>query len=99
MELVEQTQNQETPTDENSSRKGGLKTLPFIIVNEAFEKVASYGIQPNLILYLINEYHYTGATGVTILSTWSQLHQISWLFLLLFFLIHTWEDLELGFHC
>ncbi|KAI3945134.1 hypothetical protein MKW92_039541 [Papaver armeniacum] len=58
MELVEQTQNQETPIQENSSTKGGLKTLPFIIVNEAFEKVASYGIQPNLILYFMNEYHY-----------------------------------------
>ncbi|KAI3917605.1 hypothetical protein MKW98_021367 [Papaver atlanticum] len=71
MELVEQTRNQETPVQENSSAKGGLKTLPFIIVNEAFEKVASYGIQPNLILYLMNEYHYSIATGVTILSMWS----------------------------
>ncbi|KAI3917602.1 hypothetical protein MKW98_021364 [Papaver atlanticum] len=62
MELVEQTQNQENPIQENLSTKGGLKTLPFIIVNEAFEKVASYGIQPNLILYLINEYHYSSAT-------------------------------------
>ncbi|KAI3916541.1 hypothetical protein MKW92_019362 [Papaver armeniacum] len=55
MELVEKTQNQEIPIQETLSTKGGLKTLPFIIVNEAFEKVASYGIQPNLILYLINQ--------------------------------------------
>ncbi|KAI3917598.1 hypothetical protein MKW98_021360 [Papaver atlanticum] len=56
LELVEKTQNQETPIEENPSTKGGLKTLPypFIIVNESFEKVASYGIQPNLILHLMN---------------------------------------------
>ncbi|KAI3834770.1 hypothetical protein MKW92_029566 [Papaver armeniacum] len=71
MELAEKTQNQEIPIQDTLSTKDGLKTLPFIIVNEAFEKVASYGIQPNLILYLINEYHYSSATGVTILSMWS----------------------------
>ncbi|KAI3967654.1 hypothetical protein MKX01_039564 [Papaver californicum] len=71
LELVEKAQNQENPIEEKSSTKGGLKTLPFIIVNEAFEKVASYGIQPNLILYLMNEYHYSSATGATILSMWS----------------------------
>ncbi|RZC81832.1 hypothetical protein C5167_044402 [Papaver somniferum] len=63
MKLVEKTQNQKSPIEENTSKKGGLKTLPFIIANEAFEKVASDGIQPNLILYLMNEYHYSSATG------------------------------------
>lgn len=27
-------------------KKGGLVTVPFIIANEAFEKVASYGLVP-----------------------------------------------------
>ncbi|XP_048495722.1 protein NRT1/ PTR FAMILY 1.2 isoform X2 [Beta vulgaris subsp. vulgaris] len=36
--------------------KGGLRTLPFILANEAFEKAASYGLLPNMILYLMGGY-------------------------------------------
>lgn len=43
--------------------KGGLKTLPFIIANEAFEKAANYGLLPNLILYLMKGYGMELATG------------------------------------
>ncbi|KNA16733.1 hypothetical protein SOVF_086470 [Spinacia oleracea] len=58
----------DTPTPK---KKGGLITMPFIIVNEAFEKVASYGLLPNMIFYLLNVYHLEAATGVMILSLWS----------------------------
>ncbi|KAK4395230.1 protein NRT1/ PTR FAMILY 1.2 [Sesamum angolense] len=51
--------------------KGGLVTMPFIIANEAFEKVASYGLQPNMIFYLMNEYK-MGVTGATnLIFYWS----------------------------
>ncbi|GKV27088.1 hypothetical protein SLEP1_g36297 [Rubroshorea leprosula] len=40
--------NQEIPT----RQKGGLITIPFIIANEAFEVVASYGMTANIIFYL-----------------------------------------------
>ncbi|CAK9172753.1 unnamed protein product [Ilex paraguariensis] len=53
-----------------SSRKGGLRTMPFIIANEAFEKVASVGLHANMILYLKNEYHFDNATGASILFLW-----------------------------
>ncbi|GFS35416.1 major facilitator superfamily protein [Actinidia rufa] len=51
--------------------KGGFRTMPFIIANEAFERVASFGLVPNMILYLMNEYHMDMATGSNILFFWS----------------------------
>ncbi|KAL0308596.1 UNVERIFIED_CONTAM: protein NRT1/ PTR FAMILY 1.2 [Sesamum radiatum] len=38
--------------------------------NEAFEKIASYGLQPNMILYLIREYNFTAASGTSTLFIW-----------------------------
>lgn len=40
-------------------------------VNESFERVASYGIPPNMIKYLMNEYHVKVTTGNNILLYWS----------------------------
>ncbi|WJX16421.1 hypothetical protein P8452_06447 [Trifolium repens] len=57
-------------------RKGGLRTMPFIIVNECLEKVASYGIMPNMILYLINDYNMAIAKATNVLYTWSAMSNI-----------------------
>ncbi|KAM3303973.1 hypothetical protein P3S67_015005 [Capsicum chacoense] len=62
----------ETQVEENS-RKGGLRTMPFIIVNESFERVASYGLQTNMIIYLMKYYHMSAATGTSILGIWTAL--------------------------
>ncbi|XP_073278697.1 protein NRT1/ PTR FAMILY 1.2-like [Primulina huaijiensis] len=51
-------------------RKGGLWTMPFVIANEAFEKIASFGLLPNMILYLITEYHFDNASGTSVLFIW-----------------------------
>ncbi|XP_057467637.1 protein NRT1/ PTR FAMILY 1.2-like isoform X2 [Actinidia eriantha] len=51
--------------------KGGFRTLPLIIVNESLEKVVSYGLVPNMIFYLIRDYHMGIASGSTVLSLWS----------------------------
>ncbi|XP_058074308.1 protein NRT1/ PTR FAMILY 1.2-like isoform X1 [Magnolia sinica] len=58
-------------TQKSSIVKGGIRTMPFIIANESFEKVASYGLLANMILYLTGEYHITIATGASILFIWS----------------------------
>ncbi|KAJ0796993.1 putative proton-dependent oligopeptide transporter family, MFS transporter superfamily [Helianthus annuus] len=42
-------------------------------VNEAFERVASYGLMPNMIFYLMDVYHMELATGTSILLIWSAL--------------------------
>ncbi|PNX84097.1 putative peptide/nitrate transporter [Trifolium pratense] len=57
-------------------RKGGFRTMPFIIVNECLEKVASYGIMPNMILYLINDYNMAVAKATNVLYTWSAMSNI-----------------------
>ncbi|XP_057722346.1 protein NRT1/ PTR FAMILY 1.2-like [Arachis stenosperma] len=57
-------------------RKGGLRTMPFIIVNECLEKVASYGIMPNMILYLINEYKLAAAEATNVIYTWSAMSNV-----------------------
>uniref|UniRef100_A0A2N9F5W4 Major facilitator superfamily (MFS) profile domain-containing protein n=1 Tax=Fagus sylvatica TaxID=28930 RepID=A0A2N9F5W4_FAGSY len=51
--------------------KGGFRTLPFIIANEAFERVASIGLMPNMILYLTRVYGMQIATAANVLFLWS----------------------------
>ncbi|KAI6682301.1 hypothetical protein NL676_036182 [Syzygium grande] len=56
----------ETPTP-----KGGLRTIPFIIANEAFENVASYGLLPNMVVYLTQEYRLENVVAANVLFLWS----------------------------
>ncbi|KAK6129684.1 hypothetical protein DH2020_036550 [Rehmannia glutinosa] len=57
--------------DEDSNEKGGFRTLPFIIGNEALEKMATYGLAPNMTLYLMNEYHMKMTSASNLLFFWS----------------------------
>ncbi|CAK7353260.1 unnamed protein product [Dovyalis caffra] len=52
---------------DTSTAKGGARALIFIIVNEAFERLANYGLSTNLILYLTREYGIHGVKGAQIL--------------------------------
>ncbi|KAG5522031.1 hypothetical protein RHGRI_034292 [Rhododendron griersonianum] len=69
----------ESPSDEKKmieepllgNQKGGFRTMPFILANEAFERVASFGLMPNMIIYLMTEYHVDMATGSNLLFLWS----------------------------
>ncbi|KAL3368328.1 hypothetical protein AABB24_009287 [Solanum stoloniferum] len=58
---------------EENPRKGGLRTMPFIIVNESFERVASFGLQMTIIIYLMTYYNMSAATGTSILGLWGAL--------------------------
>ncbi|PIA64872.1 hypothetical protein AQUCO_00100384v1 [Aquilegia coerulea] len=58
-------------TQQPSRKKGGFRTMPFIIANEAFERVASFGLLPNMTRYLMGGYHMDVATGTYVLSIWS----------------------------
>ncbi|KAJ9688384.1 hypothetical protein PVL29_014194 [Vitis rotundifolia] len=53
----------------NSQRVLSLKGT----LNESFEKVASYGLLPNMIFYMLNDYHLEVANATTILFLWSAL--------------------------
>ncbi|KAM1061886.1 hypothetical protein ACFX14_026196 [Malus domestica] len=70
MKLVSSDQNK-TTTKQVIIMKGGLRTMPFIILKEAFEKVASYGLHAHMILYLVFGYHLDAATGAGNLFLWS----------------------------
>ncbi|CAJ1972283.1 unnamed protein product [Sphenostylis stenocarpa] len=70
-------------SSESEKGKGGLRTMPFIIgttlslsfdihnLNESLEKVASYGIMPNMILYLMQGYGMAIVEGTKVMNTWS----------------------------
>lgn len=45
-------------------------------VNECFEKVASYGIMPNMILYLRDDYNMPIPKATSVLYTWSAMSNI-----------------------
>jgi peptide/histidine transporter 3/4 len=49
----------------------GFWILLLLTANEAFEKVASYGLIPNMILYLMRDYSVGVAKGTNILFLWT----------------------------
>ncbi|XP_066379730.1 protein NRT1/ PTR FAMILY 1.1-like isoform X2 [Miscanthus floridulus] len=51
--------------------KGGLRTIPFIISNEIFEKVATFGLTANMILYLTERYLMSSAVATVVLYFWN----------------------------
>uniref|UniRef100_A0A0D3EUB0 Major facilitator superfamily (MFS) profile domain-containing protein n=1 Tax=Oryza barthii TaxID=65489 RepID=A0A0D3EUB0_9ORYZ len=63
----------EEALSKKTTSKGGLRTIPFIISNEVFEKVATFGLHANMILYLTQRYHMTAATGTVVLYFWNAL--------------------------
>ncbi|XP_047168665.1 protein NRT1/ PTR FAMILY 1.2-like [Vigna umbellata] len=52
-------------------KRGGFRTVPLIIANETFEKIAIVGLRVNMILYLLQEYHFEPATAAIVIFLWS----------------------------
>ncbi|XP_027343216.1 protein NRT1/ PTR FAMILY 1.2-like [Abrus precatorius] len=67
---------QEKATEVVVRKKGGYITMPFIIANETFEKVANVGLHVNMILYLLREYHFDPSTGAIVIFLWNALSSI-----------------------
>ncbi|CAJ1955254.1 unnamed protein product [Sphenostylis stenocarpa] len=65
---AEMTHQHMNPHEQRS--KGGFITMPFIIANEALAKVASVGLIPNMILYLIEDYKVGVVKATKILFLW-----------------------------
>ncbi|KAL3820478.1 hypothetical protein ACJIZ3_006383 [Penstemon smallii] len=59
------------PLLETNDKKGGFRTLPFIIANEAFEKMATYGLMPNMAFYLMKQYNMKMTTASNVMLLWS----------------------------
>ncbi|XP_073134235.1 protein NRT1/ PTR FAMILY 1.2-like [Henckelia pumila] len=56
---------------DDTNDKGGFRTLPFIIGAEALEKLATYGLTPNMTVYLMGQFHMGMATASNVLFLWS----------------------------
>ncbi|OMO91055.1 Proton-dependent oligopeptide transporter family [Corchorus olitorius] len=54
-----------------STSKGGFRTLPFIIANEALERVATAGLIPNMILYLTQQYNMENTAAASVIFIWT----------------------------
>ncbi|XP_015938395.1 protein NRT1/ PTR FAMILY 1.2 [Arachis duranensis] len=73
-EVEHSTSEVEMASHQNMSqpqkKKGGLVTMPFIIANEALASVATIGLLPNMVLYLMGSYklHLDKATQILLLS-------------------------------
>ncbi|XP_039141192.1 protein NRT1/ PTR FAMILY 5.2-like [Dioscorea cayenensis subsp. rotundata] len=52
------------------SKCGGWTACSFVIVYEVFERMAFYGIQSNLVLYLTNKLHQGTVTSVNNVTNW-----------------------------
>ncbi|KAK7398963.1 hypothetical protein VNO78_10137 [Psophocarpus tetragonolobus] len=64
--------NQKKAT-EVKRKRGGYRTVPCIIANESFEKVAVVGLRVNMILYLLQEYRFDPATAAIVIFLWNAL--------------------------
>ncbi|WCJ42505.1 Major facilitator superfamily protein [Euphorbia peplus] len=68
---MEMAKDEEKASHDLERKKGGLRTMPFIIANETLEKVAAVGLLSNMIKYLINEYNMTSSDAATLLFLWA----------------------------
>ncbi|XP_073136393.1 protein NRT1/ PTR FAMILY 1.2-like [Henckelia pumila] len=56
---------------EYDNDKGGFRTLPFIIGTEGLEKMATFGLNPNMTVYMMGQYQMGMTTASNILFIWS----------------------------
>lgn len=69
-ESVMESSFETAKTSLHEPARGGIRTMPFIIANEALLRVATVGLHVSMILYLTYEYHFDNATGTSILLAW-----------------------------
>ncbi|KAF5449720.1 hypothetical protein F2P56_030137 [Juglans regia] len=52
-------------------RPGGWKAMPFIIGNETFERLATFGLLANFMVYLTREFHMDQVSASNVINIWS----------------------------
>ncbi|CAN1838004.1 Protein NRT1/ PTR FAMILY 1.2 [Linum perenne] len=57
--------------EEDTTTKGGFRTIPFIILNEGFQSLASTGLHANMVIYLTKEFQMLAVAASSIISLWS----------------------------
>ncbi|GMI90152.1 hypothetical protein like AT1G69860 [Hibiscus trionum] len=63
--------DEENGTSSNQRRPAGWRAVPFVLGNATFERLASYGLMANFMVYLQREYHMNQIQAATILNGWS----------------------------
>lgn len=66
----EEKREMKEPLLKDSSTKGGMKPILLILGNGTLEKIGSYGLLPNMTLYLTNLYHLEMITVSNIVTIW-----------------------------
>ncbi|KAK4598365.1 hypothetical protein RGQ29_015727 [Quercus rubra] len=57
-------------SDTKQRKPGGWKAMPFILGNETFERMASFGLLANFMVYLTRELHLDQVSAANILNLW-----------------------------
>ncbi|KAG9455740.1 hypothetical protein H6P81_000248 [Aristolochia fimbriata] len=52
-------------------KPGGWKSMPYIIGNETFEKLATIGLLSNFMVYLLTQYHMNQVDATNVVNIWS----------------------------
>lgn len=55
----------------SSNKPGGWKSMPYIIGNETFERLAAFGLLANFMVYLRREYHMDQVTATNFINIYS----------------------------
>ncbi|PHU01344.1 hypothetical protein BC332_31131 [Capsicum chinense] len=76
-EIIEQPLLMVENNNGEGTQKGGFRTLPFILGSMTLMNMALTALTPNLILYLMNEYHMDMVTGSNMLFIWSAVANIA----------------------
>ncbi|GAV60381.1 PTR2 domain-containing protein, partial [Cephalotus follicularis] len=54
-----------------TQRAGGWKAVPYVLGNETFERLATFGLLANFMVYLLREYHMDLVFASNVLNIWS----------------------------
>ncbi|CAN1837980.1 Protein NRT1/ PTR FAMILY 1.1 [Linum perenne] len=63
--------DEEDETMALTPKKGGFRTMPFIILSEALHSLANTGLNANMVIYLTKELLMEAVTASSIISLWS----------------------------
>ncbi|XP_027348150.1 protein NRT1/ PTR FAMILY 2.13-like [Abrus precatorius] len=59
------------------SRKPGWKAMPYILGNDTIERLATFGMQANFVVYLMKVYNMDQVHAATILNTWLAISNVA----------------------
>ncbi|KAH7515862.1 hypothetical protein FEM48_Zijuj10G0071500 [Ziziphus jujuba var. spinosa] len=64
-------------TSTTTSRKLGWKAVPYILGNEAIQRLTTFGLMGNFMVYLVREFHMDQVVAANILNVWNGASNLS----------------------